>query len=144
MEPLSNYFVGRVRRLLRGGNLSLGAIGTSVIRRFSYDSLATQMPRHAEAAGIDWTLFWKSRRYRFNGNVALSQVSGEKSAILRLQRSSARYYQRPDREARTNGFFTDAGSAPMGNFDFGRDRRALFEAHPRNIFLVKLNYWLPV
>jgi hypothetical protein len=32
--------------------------------------------------------------------------------------------------------------APLGNFDFGRDRSALFRAHPDNIFIVKVNYWL--
>ncbi|HJU74769.1 MAG TPA: DUF5916 domain-containing protein [Gemmatimonadaceae bacterium] len=31
---------------------------------------------------------------------------------------------------------------PVGNFSLGRDRRALFEATPDNIFLVKVNYWL--
>lgn len=31
---------------------------------------------------------------------------------------------------------------PYGDFDFGRDQRALFSTRPDNIFLVKLNYWL--
>ena len=31
---------------------------------------------------------------------------------------------------------------PYGDFDFGRDRRALFGTRPDNIFLVKMNYWL--
>ena len=33
---------------------------------------------------------------------------GEPEAILRAQRSSARYFQRPDREHGSNGLFTDA------------------------------------
>lgn len=32
--------------------------------------------------------------------------------------------------------------APFGDFRFGRDRRALLETPPDNIFLVKINYWL--
>ncbi len=32
--------------------------------------------------------------------------------------------------------------APLGDFDFGRDRRALFQTAPDNIFLVKVSYWL--
>ena len=32
--------------------------------------------------------------------------------------------------------------APYGDFDFGRDRRALFATRPDNIFLIKMNYWL--
>jgi hypothetical protein len=31
---------------------------------------------------------------------------------------------------------------PVGDFSFGRDRRALFATRPDNIFLVKINYWL--
>jgi hypothetical protein len=37
---------------------------------------------------------------------------------------------------------TRSGTAPLGDFDFTRDRRALFRAQPDNIFLVKVNYWL--
>ena len=31
---------------------------------------------------------------------------------------------------------------PIGDFDFGRDQRALLGTRPDNIFLVKMNYWL--
>jgi len=33
-------------------------------------------------------------------------------------------------------------TAPYGDFNLGRDRAALFSAHPDNIFQIKLNYWL--
>jgi len=29
----------------------------------------------------------------------------------------------------------------VGDFDFGRDRRALFDTRPDNIFVLKMNYW---
>ncbi len=32
--------------------------------------------------------------------------------------------------------------APVGDMDFDRDVRALFDAHADNIFLLKVNYWL--
>ena len=32
--------------------------------------------------------------------------------------------------------------AEIGDFDFNRDRQALFRARPDNIFLVKVNYWI--
>jgi hypothetical protein len=32
--------------------------------------------------------------------------------------------------------------AGIGDFDFGRDRQALFGTRPDNIFLVKVNYWI--
>jgi hypothetical protein len=42
------------------------------------------------------------------GNFALSSVAGDSLAIARLQRSSARYFQRPDREQGSNALFSNA------------------------------------
>ncbi|NIM49401.1 MAG: hypothetical protein GTO22_09115 [Gemmatimonadales bacterium] len=35
-----------------------------------------------------------------------------------------------------------ADDAPVGDLDFGRDVRALFDAPAENIFLLKINYWI--
>jgi hypothetical protein len=113
VEPLTNYLVGRVRRTMRGGDAIVGAMATSTVRSFGYDSLALHLPEHAEAAGVDWNLTWAQRAYDLRGNVAVSQVSGDPAAMLRLQRASARYFQRPDREHGSNGVFTDAYDPEM-------------------------------
>ena len=107
VEPLTNYFVGRVRRNYTGGRGYLGAIATSVIRRFGYDSLTLAMPRHSEAIGVDWERWWKNRTYRIASNFAVSSVTGDPSVILSLQESSARYFNRPDRKHGSNGTFSD-------------------------------------
>ncbi|HEX2094697.1 MAG TPA: DUF5916 domain-containing protein [Longimicrobiaceae bacterium] len=107
VEPASNYFVGRVRRNFRGGNATVGAIATSVIRRFDSETLEQRLPGHAEAAGVDWESWWRNRTYRLMGNFAVSSAAGDPLAILRLQRSSARYFQRPDRVSGGNGLFSD-------------------------------------
>jgi hypothetical protein len=52
---------------------------------------------------VDWNVWWKDRTYRLMGNFAAEHVAGDSLAILRLQRSSARYFQRPDREAGATG-----------------------------------------
>jgi hypothetical protein len=31
-----------------------------------------------------------------------------------------------------------------GDFDFTRDRQALFGAEPDNVFVLKVSYWLPM
>ncbi|HWK90465.1 MAG TPA: DUF5916 domain-containing protein, partial [Longimicrobium sp.] len=111
VEPASNYFVGRVKRNFRGGNTTVGAIATSVLRRFDSDALETRLPGHAEAAGVDWDMWWKDRTYHLMGNVAVSNASGDSVAIARLQRSSARYFQRPDRTSGGNGLFSDVMDA---------------------------------
>jgi hypothetical protein len=107
VEPASNYFVARARRNYRGGNATVGAMATSVIRRFDNDALEQRLPGHAEALGVDWEMWWKERTYRLMGNVAFSNVAGDSLAVLRLQRSSARYFQRPDRTTGSNGLFSD-------------------------------------
>ena len=108
VEPLTNYFVGRARRDLKGGDFRLGGIVTSVRRDLGEPLLRERIPSHAEAAGVDWSYAWANRRYTFVGNLAASSVSGDAAALDRIQRSSARYFQRPDREQGGNGLFSDA------------------------------------
>ena len=108
VEPLTNYFVGRVRQNLRGGNLTIGGIATSVIRSFENGLLRDIMPSSAVALGTDWQLRWANQTYSLMGNVAFTQVDGEAVAIDRLQRAPQRYFQRPDREHGGNGFLSNA------------------------------------
>jgi hypothetical protein len=110
VEPLTNYFVGRVKRAMNGGRFTIGTMVTSVMRKFDGDNplLETIIPHHAEAGGVDWDVQSNDRRFDFMGSVALSQVNGDTATINRLQHSSARYFQRPDRDAHDNGFFTNA------------------------------------
>jgi len=108
VEPLTNYFVGRVRRDLKGGNLVLGAVLTSMVRDLRDPTFAEQLNRHSESAGLDLEYWWNERTYRLASEFAVSQISGTPDAILRAQRSSARYFQRPDRRHGGNGLFTDA------------------------------------
>ena len=98
VEPFTNYFVGRVARDLRGGETVLRGMATSVVRDLSDPGLADQLTSHAEAAGVELDQFWKSRTYRLMATFAMSNVGGEAEAVDRLQRASARYYQRPDRD----------------------------------------------
>jgi hypothetical protein len=107
VEPASNYFVGRLRKNYRGGNATVGAMATSVVRRFESDALEQRLPGHAEALGVDWEMWWKNRSYHLLGNFAVSDVAGDSLSILRLQSSSARYFQRPDRAGGGNAVFSD-------------------------------------
>jgi hypothetical protein len=119
VEPFTNYFVGRLKRDLRGGNVILGGMATSVWRNLDDPLLRSRLPVRAEALGLDWTVRWKNRTYSFTGSVAGSNVAGDSAAMLRLQRSSARYFQRPDRDNAGNGLFSNAydpGATRMGGY----------------------------
>ncbi len=106
-EPLTNYFVARTSKDFKGGQFRVGSIGTSV-DRFTDDELAeSRLAKGARGLGFDWYAATKDRQYTFFGQHALSDVRGSTTAIERLQRSSARYFQRPDRDNGGNGLFSN-------------------------------------
>jgi hypothetical protein len=97
VEPLTNYFVGRVRKDLRGGNSTVGLMATAVNRDHpGSGELMSLLRGNAYLVGLDFTNSWKNREWSFDGAVGLSTVNGTPEAMALTQRSSARYYQRPD------------------------------------------------
>ena len=108
VEPETNDFVGRVKRDFNGGNLVLGAIATSVDRRMNDPGLEGLLARSARTAGADVDAYWAQHAYHFYAAVSASDVRGDTLAIAGLERSSARYLQRPDRSTARGGLFTDA------------------------------------
>lgn len=108
VEPATNYFVSRLNRELAKGNLTIGGIFTSVMRSFDDKLLEQRLNRHSEGLGINTEYWWKNRSYHLIAQGAVTNISGDPLAIRRAQRSSARYFQRPDREPADNGLFTSA------------------------------------
>jgi hypothetical protein len=96
VEPLTNYFVGRVRRDFNRGATVVGAIGSAVNRDMSGDEFDPYLRSSAYVAGIDGQHAWKNRAWTLSGYYAQSRVNGSAEAIERTQNSSARYYDRPD------------------------------------------------
>lgn len=96
VEPLTNYFVGRLRRELDQGNTSVGFLGTGVVREESDPVLTSMLRSRAFVSGIDFNRFWSGRNWSVDGFVLGSHIQGSAAAIDRAQRSSVRYYQRPD------------------------------------------------
>ena len=105
IEPLSNYFIGRVRKDYRGGATRVGAIGTMVNRRLDNQDQIERLRRRANAVGFDVIHYWKNRAYSFNIQTALTNIAGDTAAIRRAQISSARYYQRIGRDESNDGLF---------------------------------------
>lgn len=106
VEPLSNYFVGRVKRDFNRGATTIGAIATSTVRRLGSDSvLGDRLRGTATAVGLDWDHTWHQRGYSWRGTLVGSDVEGSAPAIALAERSSAHYFQRPDRGAFEGGLF---------------------------------------
>jgi len=97
VEPLTNYFVSRVQKDFGDGNTLLGGMFTNTYRNLD-DNLSDQMHSTAFSGGVDFTQYFKDKTWMFNINTAVSHVEGSNAAIARTQRSSARYFQRPDAE----------------------------------------------
>ncbi len=95
VEPLTNFFVGRMQKEFNDGNSMVGGMFTSVHRR-NDDNLAEQMHGAAYSGGLDYSRYFRDRTWQFSVNGAMSHVSGNETAILRTQHSPARYFQRPD------------------------------------------------
>jgi hypothetical protein len=107
VEPLTNYFVGRVKKELRGGATTVGGIVTSAVRALEGDTVLTDRLRsNATAVGADWSHSWNNRVYRWRGTLMASDVRGSPEAMALTQRSSTHYFQRPDREVSSDGLFS--------------------------------------
>jgi len=125
VEPTTNYAVVRAKRDFGGGASSVGLMGTAVNRRIDDDRLAF-LRTAAYAGGVDFSHRFSRGRYSFFAALGYSSIQGDTLAIRAAQRSSARYYQRPDAEhtdydpTRTSlagwnaslGFSKDQGSTP--------------------------------
>jgi hypothetical protein len=97
VEPLTNYAVGRVQKDFNEGKTIIGGIFTGTNRNLD-ENLSDFMHKAAYSGGIDFTQYFKDKKWQLTINTALSQVSGTKEAIEQTQRSSAHYFQRPDKD----------------------------------------------
>jgi hypothetical protein len=96
VEPLSNYFVGRVRRELRQGRTLVGGILTATNRDMSDSVFDLVLRDEGYVAGVDAQHAWKGREWTLSGFLAGSRVAGSDAILRSTQLSSARYFQRPD------------------------------------------------
>jgi hypothetical protein len=95
VEPLTAYTVGRVQKDFNDGTTIIGGIFTGVNRKLT-PSLEDMLHESAFSGGVDFTQYFRDKTWMFNVNAAFSHVSGSEKAMTATQRSSARYFQRPD------------------------------------------------
>ena len=105
VEPMTNYFVGRVRQDFRNGDTRVGMIATSANRFMSDTAERARLRNRAELVGADILHYWGKRGYSFWGQLAVSDVGGDTAALRRTQLTSAHYFQRPDRTTTSDGLF---------------------------------------
>lgn len=97
IEPATNYFVSRVQQDINKGNTLIGGIFTAVNRRMRGNKIMMDnLHSDAYTGGMDFTHHWKKRTYYVTGRASFSHVRGTKEAIANTQKSSERFFQRPD------------------------------------------------
>lgn len=96
VEPRADYGVFRLRQDFAGGASQVGGIVTGMRRGLPDDGAFDHLTREAYSGGVDFELQWDDREWAFFGFLTGSHVRGDSTAIVRLQRSSNHYFQRPD------------------------------------------------
>lgn len=100
VEPRTGYSVLRLQRDFREGGSALGLIGTGTYRDPDVAD-ALGLRQAAYAGGLDFRHRFRDGTMEIRGNVLGSHVEGSPEAIVATQRSSARYFQRPDQDHKT-------------------------------------------
>jgi hypothetical protein len=118
VEPRSKYLVGKLARDFRGGLTQLGVFGTAVDRDLTPN--LNWLRSSAYTGGVSWTHRFRRDTYAVEGWLVGSHVLGSAAAIERTQRSSARYYQRPDNDYVTYDPTRTSLSGYAGNVSIGK------------------------
>jgi hypothetical protein len=131
VTPRSYYNVGRVLQEFGPSASTVGAIASWVHRDFrDGDPLADLLVEDAFAAAGHTLLRFRGGEYELRAAGGGSFLTGTPGAIERVQRSSAHYAQRPDREnGRLDPTLTSLGGwTAQANFDRTSGRHWLFGA----------------
>lgn len=117
VEPRAGFGVLRIRRDVRDGATQFGAVGSLMHRALPDDGAFDYLTSEAFSAGMDFEHNWggtRSRDWAVYGYLAGSRVQGSTDALIRLQRSSNHYFQRPD----ATRFAVDSTATSMNGYNW--------------------------
>lgn len=95
VEPLTNYFVGRLQKDFNDRNSYIGGIFTAVNRDALSENISF-LHRQAYTGGFDFKHQWNDRDWYLGGNINWSHVRGSAEAIQNTQESITHLFQRVD------------------------------------------------
>ena len=99
VSPGTSYAVARVQQEFGRNKSTFSGMATVLHRDLETGSaLAALLPRNAFAVAGDSMLRFKGGEYVLTSWAGMSRVDGEPDALARVQRASAHYSQRPDRD----------------------------------------------
>ena len=93
VEPLTNYFVGRLQKDFNDRNSFIGGMFTATNRGELTEGLDF-LHKEAYTGGFDFKHNWKERVWYVGGNFIMSHVMGSENAIENTQRTITHLFQR--------------------------------------------------
>ena len=94
VEPITNYFVGRLQKDFNDSNTFIGGIFTATNRKLE-DNLDF-LHKSAYVGGLDFKHQWKERTWYVLGDIVMSQIMGSEEAITNTQNSIRHLFNRVD------------------------------------------------
>lgn len=119
VEPLTNYFVGRLQKDIKQGTSLVGGMFTATNRSLNHPNL-NFLHKAAYSGGIDFYHSWKDRWYYIEGRGIVSHVKGSTEALLGTQTAQERLFQRPDSEAMDLDSTRTSLTGHGGSFKIGK------------------------
>ncbi len=95
-EPRAGFGIVRLQQDLNDGRSNVGGIFTAMRRDLPGDQSFDDLTASAFSTGVDFEHSWHDRSWALWGFLAGSHVRGDSTALIRIQRSSNHYLQRPD------------------------------------------------
>ncbi|NER18067.1 DUF5916 domain-containing protein [Spongiivirga citrea] len=129
VEPLTNYFVGRLQKDFNDGDSYVGGILTAT-NRDQLSSNVDFLHQQAYSGGLDFKHQWANQAWYMEGNVIGSHVRGNAEAITRTQRSITHLFQRVDADHVSVDETKTSLTGTGGNFKMGKagDGNFVFES----------------
>ena len=121
IEPQTNYLVGRAQQDINKGKSVVGGMITATNRQIDDQNLEW-LHTDAYSAGLDFVHYWKERTYSFRANTVVGHVLGSEEAITGTQKSSERYFQRPDNHHRGVDTTLTSLTGTGGTLVFGKGK----------------------
>jgi hypothetical protein len=134
VAPLTGYAVVGAQQQFGASGSTLGGVLTTVARDIDAGSaLADVVPHNAVSGIVEGRLRWAGGAYDASAHFGFTHVRGDSGAILGLQQSSRRYWQRPD----ASHVRLDPRRRSLGGTMFGINHSKLAGEH----WLWDIDYW---
>ena len=136
IEPLTNYFAGRIKKVSQNTNTIVGGSFNSVIRDLNNPVMEEEFIRTANTAGLDLIQYFSNKNYLLSVKTMASNLTGSEKAITKKQESHIHRFQRPDASHLTLDTTRTSLSGSSGFIGFEKNGgKFLFE--------INGSYWSP-